>query len=111
MQREAVTVAEVAMATVGFRKGYRVLLHISCWLICERALGHRPDVDEYAKWWEMSRAKAYRDQQTFRECFGARGLMNPSDLAVAVGLDVAKMSERKNDKQKLTVELGALELA
>ncbi len=53
---------------VGWVAGYKVLLFLACWGHAEKQLG-RPlaSVDEYADWWVVSRATAFREQARFRE--------------------------------------------
>lgn len=60
--------AEVLAERVGFRGMIKVLSFIVAWgTVCE-ALGRPPEtIDEYADWWKASRAKAFREQQLFRE--------------------------------------------
>lgn len=73
------TLLHVMVERVGLRKSYKVALHVACWIIAEQYLEARPiTVDEYAEWWKMSRAQAFRDQQAFRACFPE--YTTPSDL-------------------------------
>lgn len=49
-------------------KAHRVVLYIACWGVCSKKLGRPPvNVEEYADWWNKTRATAYREQQLFRE--------------------------------------------
>ena len=55
-------------ARVGLRKTLKALTFIASWGIVYEALGRAPEsIEEYAEWWRESRAKAFRDQQLFRE--------------------------------------------
>src|SRR3954465_969741 len=60
---------KVAVSRVGTVKGARVVAFILCWAIADDALGHPPTLEEYAEWWNESRATAFREQARFRECF------------------------------------------
>src|SRR6266511_1489401 len=62
------SLAELLARRVGLRKTIKVLSFIVAWGIVYESLGRAPDsVEEYADWWRESRAKAFREQQLFRE--------------------------------------------
>src|SRR3954471_20540291 len=54
---------------VGWKKGRQVWAFMGAWGLIESRLGHQPTLEEYAKWWKVSRATAFREQALFRECF------------------------------------------
>src|SRR3954469_20144773 len=63
------TLQQLAARRVGQVKGAKVVAFVICWAIAEEALGHRPTLDEYADWWNESRATVFREQARFREAF------------------------------------------
>lgn len=67
-QRE-VSLLEYAIAKGGFRNGNKAMTYIVQWGICREFLEHDPEIEEYAEWWKVSLATAYRDQQYFRQVF------------------------------------------
>lgn len=68
-RRKPKTLLEIAVARGGLINGPRAISMIVGWLVAEEMLGHPPDLDEYADWWKMSRATAFREQAAFRKCF------------------------------------------
>jgi hypothetical protein len=63
------TLLEVAVARGGLVKGPRAVSMVVGWVVAEEMLGHPPTLEEYAEWWKMSRATAFREQAAFRQCF------------------------------------------
>jgi hypothetical protein len=64
------TWAEVGVKNAGFRKTVRALRFAMAWGLATATLGHEPtSVEEYAEFWDESRATAFRDQQSFRAAF------------------------------------------
>ena len=60
--------AEAMAARVGLRKTLKVLTFMTSWGVVYESLGRAPEsIEEYALWWRESRAKAFREQQLFRE--------------------------------------------
>jgi hypothetical protein len=63
-------VVAAAAERVGLRKAFSVGLFIAVWRVFTVANGRPPaTVDEFAKWCNISRAQAFRDQALFREAF------------------------------------------
>jgi hypothetical protein len=68
--RRVPTWAEVAVSRVGMRKTLHVFQFAMGWGLATASLGREPEsVEEYAEHMEISRAKAFRDQQEWREAF------------------------------------------
>src|SRR5437764_14606153 len=63
------SLAKIIIGRVVLMKGGRVLAFILAWSVAEEALGYPPTLEEYAEWWNESRATAFREQARFRECF------------------------------------------
>jgi hypothetical protein len=60
----------VAVERVGPVKAYKAALFIASWGHVTKNLGRPPvTVDEYADWWNKSRAMGFREQRLFREAF------------------------------------------
>lgn len=76
----------ITIQRVGLRRAADVGSFVMMWWLMQRELGHRPTVDDYADWANVSRATAYRDQQKFRDAWPE--FDTPSDLALALGFDV-----------------------
>jgi hypothetical protein len=72
------TLLEYIFATVGFRKGRKIVTFMLSWDLVESKLGYEPTVEEYAHWWKESASSGYREQALFRECFPAE--TSPSRL-------------------------------
>src|SRR4051794_18566436 len=68
-RRKPPTLQQAAALHVGQVKGAKVVAFLVCWAVAEEALGHPPTLDEYADWWNESRATAFREQARFREAF------------------------------------------
>ena len=77
----------VTIQRAGLRKASSIGAFIIAWLTVHHELGERPTVEQYADWWKVSRATAYREQAEFREVWPE--FLTPSDVAVTVGLDPA----------------------
>jgi hypothetical protein len=97
MRRERkVTVIEVAIRRVGFRRGRRAVMFAACWWITTHELGRSPEtIEEYAENWKQSRAQAFRDQADFRGAFPE--YPTPTELAEAIGFDVAAVGTDQPD--------------
>lgn len=83
----------VTIQRAGVRKASRVGSFVLAWTTVHADLGHRPSVEEYAEWWKVSPATAYREQAEFREVWPE--FLTPSDVALALGVDPAN-SEMPN---------------
>lgn len=69
-KRPARTWAEVGVANAGVRGAVHAFTFAMGWGLATAELGREPEsVDEYARIMEVSRAKAFRDQQDFRKAF------------------------------------------
>ena len=69
-QKKPLTWSQVAVANAGFRDGLRAIQFAMEWGFTSAFLGRDPEtIDEYAEVAEVSRAKAFRDQQAFRKAF------------------------------------------
>lgn len=90
MKREAASASmlwPIVVKRVGWRRGYKAMLHAACWWIGEREKGGPfATVDEYADHWNLSRATAFRDQQSFRGAFPT--CETPRELAERIGFKV-----------------------
>lgn len=71
----------------GTRKAAKVMAFVMQWTAVHADLRRRPKVDEYADFWGMSLATAYRELATFREVWPE--FLTPSDVALALGIDPA----------------------
>jgi hypothetical protein len=63
------TLLELCVRRVGFRRGARVGAFVVAWGVARRELGRRPTVEEYAAYWKQPRTSAFREQEWFREAF------------------------------------------
>lgn len=79
--------AGITLQRGGYRNGAKVLEFYMEWLMVHQDLGHRPSMEEFAEWWNISLATAYRQQATFREVWPE--FLTPTDVAVTLGLDPA----------------------
>ncbi len=86
------TVVEVAIRRVGFRRGRRALTFCACWWITTKGQGGDPPdkIEDYAEWWAQSRATAFRDQADFRDAFPE--FSTPTELAAAIGFDLSAIT-------------------
>jgi hypothetical protein len=67
---------------VGWRKAVWLLDFMASWAIAVRANDWQPiDAEQYAAHWKLSRAKGYRDQQTWRDLFPNEPTPNDRVLA------------------------------
>jgi hypothetical protein len=108
------TVLQVLVRRVGFIRAGKVLSFVTCWIAAAAELAvadddeatiremvdkrrqlvddgrdggqlaYRLTVEEYAKFWNVSRSGAYREQQWFREAFAPEGFQTPDDLIAAL---------------------------
>ena len=69
MPRKGRSLLEVAIASVGIRRGAKVVAFMIAWDLVYRELGREPTIEEYGEWWRTSRATAYREQALFRQVF------------------------------------------
>jgi hypothetical protein len=91
------SVGSMAVVNVGFGKARQALTFSACWWIAGQRIGHDSiEVDAYAKWWGVSRAQAFRMQQTFRLAFP--GYNTPTDLHRALGLDLSGYTKRDSER-------------
>lgn len=61
---------EDALKKVGIKKAYKLLTFVACWGIFMSKNGRPPaSVDEYADWWHVHRATAFRDLEVFRTAY------------------------------------------
>jgi hypothetical protein len=68
---------------------------MAAWAIATRHHNWEPiDVEQYGEYWKLSRAKAFRDQQRWRELFPNEP--TPNDRVIAA----------RKDYERLTAELG-----
>ena len=68
---------------IGVRRGYTVMAFIVAWEIARSSYPEGMSVEDYADWWKISNATAYRDQQWFRAAL-------PDELTPDRLLDEAK---------------------
>lgn len=60
----------IAGQNVGLRKAFQALTFMAAWDRARRALRRQTlTLDEYADWWKVSRATAFREQARFRDAF------------------------------------------
>jgi len=89
----------VAQRRVGLRKAFQALTFMSAWDMV-RAAGHakaEPTIEDYAAYWKISPATAYREQRLFREAFP--GEASPTRL-----LELA--AEQANSREPVGALLG-----
>lgn len=105
MKREAGTVSllwPIVVKRVGWRRGYKVMLHCACWWIGEAERGEPfASNDEYIAHWSLPRATGFRDQASFREAFPT--CETPRELAEKIGFKI----EGKADKTTTAARLIA----
>ena len=87
-RRKPRTLIDIAVARGGIIKGPRAISMIFGWFVAEEMLGHPPTLEEYADWWRLSRATAFREQAAFRECF-------PGETTPQRIVDWAKVQRRE----------------
>src|SRR5437899_827208 len=73
---------EYMIRRVGVRRARDVASFMSAWALVESELGREPTAEEYASWWKVSAATAYREQALFREVFPHYA--TPSELNRAI---------------------------
>ena len=82
------TLASVTMQRAGMREGVKVMNVMMQWWLVHHEIGHAPTVEEYADWWGLSLAQAYRHRVLFRECWPE--VSDPSGMAAVLGLDLVE---------------------
>jgi hypothetical protein len=93
-RKRPITWAEVGVRNAGFRKTMVAFQFAFAWGLLTATLGREPEsVEEYADFWDVSRAKAFRDQQYWRECF-------PSELTPGHFNEVSGSQARYNEAWK-----------
>lgn len=100
-KRPPETLLEHAVAAGGLRKGSRVTMYVTQWIIAQQDLGHEPTVEEVATWWKESRATWFRHQAEFRELFPDQD--NPSAIAAHL---IAQME--RNGRKATQAEAGSV---
>ncbi|HZW45777.1 MAG TPA: hypothetical protein VFF32_15590 [Dermatophilaceae bacterium] len=70
---------------VGFKKTRRAMEYGLCYLTVRVDLGHRPSMEEYAVWWKIGSATAFREQALWREAMP--DFSTPEDFLRAVRPD------------------------
>lgn len=99
------TLAGVAIERGGFRAASRVLSFAMEWGIVVQELKRRPTVEEFAEFWKVSNATAYRDQARWREVFPE--FDTPSDAWAVLGIDLT--SDQVPSVYSLTLPKGVLD--
>lgn len=97
---------------VGLFKAIKVLTFIVCWGYASEELGHPPEtVEEYAYWWRMSAAKAFREQRLFRDALP--GESTPTRIWDQTKHDLASQVDLKDpaQKDKAAAALGSFRVA
>jgi hypothetical protein len=93
---------KVASDRVGMRTAFMVLSFMAAWDVAQERLRKRPiTLEEYADYWRVTRATAFREQKRFRDAFP--GETTPERL-----LDVAAAQW---DNRTGVKGLGAVKLA
>jgi len=90
----------VVVATLGLRKGWRVIRLITGWSLCWQTLGHEPTVAEFVEWSDLSRATVYRDLELFRLVF------THDDPSVLVGRARAQLVRARGEAATAAVVIG-----
>jgi hypothetical protein len=93
----------------GLRNGYRGMLLVCMWTVCERELGHRPTQQEYSDWWLQSLASTTRQFRYFRKSVPEG--VEPWDLAQSLSPATAAVdfTDRTKAIAALMGALGAME--
>jgi hypothetical protein len=97
---------------VGLLKAIKVLTFIVCWGYASEDLGQPPEtVEEYAYWWRMSAAKAFREQRLFRDALDDEP--TPTRIWDQAKHDLASQVDLKDptQKDKAVAALGGLHVA
>lgn len=80
---------EVIVQRVGFKRASDVLLFAVQWGMVCAELGRDPEnIEEYADWWKMSRATAFREQQRWRDALPE--FSTPTEFFEAAGMDATR---------------------
>lgn len=116
-----VTLAEVAVRTVGWRRAPAAISWVISWGVYREVVGHEDfRVDDVGEWWAMSRSQAFREQATFREAYSYLGATTPAhfidmegneQLAERIKLLATRLLEveaahREDSVGEAVVELG-----
>ncbi len=104
------TWAEVGVANAGLRTTLKALRFAMMWGLASATLGHEPQsIEEFAEFWEDSRATAFREQQAFRKAFPTE--TTPTRMNVSTGsqdrfAEVARRTKDFYDRKALTTEVS-----
>lgn len=98
---------------VGFRKAVWLMDFMASWALAVRANEWEPiNAEQYAEHWKMSRAKGYRDQQTWRDLFPDEP--TPNDRVIAARQQYEALVEaqgREPSKGDVAVLMAAMPAA
>ncbi len=84
----------------GWRKAIWLLDFMAAWAVAVRANDWQPiDAEQYAAHWRISRAKGYRDQQTWRDLMPDKPM--PNDRVIATRREYERlMAEQGHEPSK-----------
>lgn len=87
----------VAQRRVGLRKAFQALTFMTAWDMVRADAEAEPTIEDYAAYWKVSPATAYREQKLFREAF-------PSETSPTRLLDLA--AKQANSREPVGALLG-----
>lgn len=93
MAKRRKTFLEIAIDRAGFKETVKGLTWQHMWTVTRVDLGREPNLYEVAKWWNISRAQAFRYQQSYRRCWGYFSDQSPWFITQCA-LDQGVISER-----------------
>lgn len=101
---EEQSLAERLIWAHGWREAYYLMGFIADWCICCEMLKRPPkDVEEYAKWWKISRSQAFRYQARFRVAFP--DMQDPTPFWESAHSTYSELFKSKNSVQ-VAAQLG-----
>lgn len=97
----------------GWRKTIWLMEFMASWAIAVRHNDWQPiDAEHYARYWGLSRAKGYRDQQMWRDLFPDEPTPNERVIAARSEYEALVAEQAKEPtKHELAVLLGTLPAA
>ena len=97
MAKATRTFLEIGIQRAGFKTTAKSLTWEHMWTVTRLDLGREPNLYEVAAWWNISRAQAFRYQQSYRRCWGYHKdpKSNSPWFMTQCALDQGITSERK----------------
>lgn len=104
---ETYRLVERLASELGLRRATSVLEFIGCWCIASESLGRPPvNIEEYAEWWRISRAQAFREQQMFRAALPE--LQTPTPIWEQLRRDHSELFRGKTPAPVVAMRLGGI---